>query len=363
MLSYLIVGSGYRALFYGRIARTYPDRFACLFLCRNREKVEKLQSLGMQATQDMEDVRAFSPDLAVIAVSKADIAHEARIWAEHYPVLTETPAGNTLEKLLDLWALHESGARILTCEQYFRYPVLMAGLEAVQSGRIGTPQSAYVSLMHEYHAASILRRMLLTRGEAFELRGVQVPEVLVETDSREGPVLDGHMGRRTRELLFIRYASGKQAVYDFSGVQYHSFIRTRHLTVRGTHGEWNDRMLYRVDENHHIEEQRLLLQVPERYRCLWTPALQALQDRDSLRLGMENAQDEFAMASMLLDMEAYLQGGPEPYPLWEALEDAYMALLMHRAWKDPWEMVQSEQMPWQSAEANLQYYANRQKRP
>lgn len=37
-LKYLIVGSGYRARFYARIARTYPDLFSAVYLCRSEEK-------------------------------------------------------------------------------------------------------------------------------------------------------------------------------------------------------------------------------------------------------------------------------------------------------------------------------------
>ena len=42
-LSYLIVGSGYRARFYARIARTYPELFSAMFLCRSEEKAELIQ--------------------------------------------------------------------------------------------------------------------------------------------------------------------------------------------------------------------------------------------------------------------------------------------------------------------------------
>ena len=38
MLSYIIVGSGYRAQYFGRIAKTYPDLFRAMYLCRSVEK-------------------------------------------------------------------------------------------------------------------------------------------------------------------------------------------------------------------------------------------------------------------------------------------------------------------------------------
>ena len=38
MLSYAIVGSGYRSEYYARIARTYPELFRAMYLCRSTEK-------------------------------------------------------------------------------------------------------------------------------------------------------------------------------------------------------------------------------------------------------------------------------------------------------------------------------------
>lgn len=40
VLSYIIVGSGYRAEFYARIAAAYPQLFRAIFLCRSEEKAE-----------------------------------------------------------------------------------------------------------------------------------------------------------------------------------------------------------------------------------------------------------------------------------------------------------------------------------
>ena len=38
MLSYAIVGSGYRSEYYARIARTNPELFRAMYLCRSTEK-------------------------------------------------------------------------------------------------------------------------------------------------------------------------------------------------------------------------------------------------------------------------------------------------------------------------------------
>ena len=104
-LRYLIVGSGYRAEFYGRIAKTYPERFQAMYLCRSEEKAALMRrKTGADATTSGKTAERFCPDFVVIAVNKANIADVCGEWAERgYPVLSETPVGTSLAQLAYLW--------------------------------------------------------------------------------------------------------------------------------------------------------------------------------------------------------------------------------------------------------------------
>ena len=161
MLTYIIVGSGYRAEYFGRIAQTYPDLFQALYLCRSEEKAELMKRrTGVDAVTDTGACLAFRPDCIVIAVDRAHVADVAEEWiARGFPVVTETPVGDTPEKLLRLWEAGQRGAKIVCCEQYHRQPVIAAGLEAIRQNRIGPPSSMYLSLVHDYHGPGIKRRM------------------------------------------------------------------------------------------------------------------------------------------------------------------------------------------------------------
>ncbi len=319
-----------------------------MFLCRTEEKAALIQKeTGIPAVCTPEEGERFRPDLVVVAVNKASIADVCLEWANRgYPVLMETPAAMTREKLLELWELYRSGARIAVAEQYHRYPLLMAGLEAVTQGKIGTPGSAYLSLAHEYHGISLLRRMLLACGESYSLRGERSVHAVTETDSRTGPVQGNPMREEIRDTVWVRFDSGKTALYDFSGVQYHSFIRTRHIVVRGDRGEWCDTMLYSVDEKGTPEVKILTPAIPERYKELDTAGLRDLRRVWSPGLSIDNLQDEFAIASLLYDLKLYVEGGPQPYPLQEALEDAYFRIIMEEALSKPWQEIRAERMPW-----------------
>ena len=346
-LSYLIVGSGYRAKFYARIAAAYPSLFSAMFLCRSEEKAALMtRETGIPAVWSIEEGEAFKPDFVVIAVNKTSITDVCAEWVERgLPVLMETPAGMTREDLLRLWELRQNGAKIAVAEQYHRYPELIAGLEAVAAGKIGTPGSAYLSLAHDYHGMSLIRRMLLTQRESYTIRGERTMHRVTETDSRTGPIPGNPVREKARDTVWITFASGKTALYDFSGVQYHSFIRSRHVIVRGDRGEWCDTVLYCLDEGGQPIREMLSPVVPSRYRELDTAMLRDARRVPGVALSMDNLQDEFAIASMLYDMKEFIENGTEVYPLQEALEDAWFRILMEEALADPWKEIHAEPMP------------------
>lgn len=349
MLSYVIVGSGYRAEYFGRIAGRYPDLFRAMFLCRSEEKAALMERhTGIRAAVKPGDALAFHPDFAVVTVDREHNAQAAEEWAlRGVPVLAETPAGATLEQLHRLWELQERrGARIAVCEQYHRYPILAAGLRQVEKGVIGEPQSAYLSLCHDYHAASLLRKMLGTAGEGYTLRGEKRAYPLVDTDSRGSAVYDGQSRLQEGKTVHITFDSGKTAVYEFASVQYRTFLRSRHLVLRGSRGEWSDNLIACLDGENQPDRIFLMPDLPARYRVLDTQAFKDKRKAWQPEMFLDTCQDEMAIASMLLDMGDYLSGGPSPYALGEALEDAYFWLLMEEAVRHPWQETASQPMPW-----------------
>ncbi len=175
-LTYLIVGSGWRAEFYGRIAAAYPGIFRAVYYCRSEEKAALMRArTGAYAFTSKEACLTMNPDFVVTAVDKAHSADVAIEWARRgFPVACETPAAPTFEGLQTLRSCKLSDgspARITCMEQYHRYPILMAGLAAIDSGAIGEPYSAYLSAAHDYHGFSLIKKMLKTEGEGYVLRG------------------------------------------------------------------------------------------------------------------------------------------------------------------------------------------------
>ena len=354
-LSFVVVGSGFRAMFYGRIARTYPELFEMKYmLCRSQEKADRIRTqTGFSVTTSKEACEACRPDFVVVAVNKANIADVAEEWAlRGHAVLTETPAGASLEQLERIWELRERcGCRIQVAEQYFHYPSLSVGMKYIERGDIGEPFSLYISVAHDYHGASIMRKYLSVGQEAFAVAAKRFRFPLTETDSREGAVTDGRTTLRERDIALFEFASGKIGLYDFSGEQYHSFIRSRHIIVRGRDGELSDQVLYRLDDRHYPRTKILLPELEPRYRVLETKRIRDYVRMWKPELSLDEIEDEYAIACMLYDMGDYIASGKEIYPLRDALQDAYMWLVLQEAVQKPGKQMYARKMPWNAGQA------------
>ncbi len=352
-LRYVIVGSGWRAMFYARIAKALPERFqVCALVCRTQEKAERIRSeYGIPVSLSEEEGRDMKPDFAVIAVDKPSIAETARRWAGWgVPVLCETPAGLALEDLERLWELAEFEKRsIQVAEQYLFYPSVASRLEAVRSGIFGEPAFMDLSLAHGYHGASIIRAFLNVWDEKVSISGRAFPARVAQTGTREGAVYEGEIRDYMRERLTFEFESKKTAFYDFCGVQYHSAIRTRRLNVQGPLGELDGFRARYLDGN--MVPACEAIEVKKGWRG--TVESVALGARILYRNpfpGSGLTEDETAVATVLDGMEAYLRDGIELYPLRHAIQDAYLGILMENALKQPGKAVVSSPQPWQRQE-------------
>ena len=83
-----------------------------------------------------------------------------------------------------------------------------------------------------------------------------------------------------------------------------------------------------------------------RYACLDTEDLRRQSREWNPFIVMDNGQDEYAIGSMMFDMRDYILNGIEVYPMAEALEDAYVSMLMQQAANQPGERLVPEKMPW-----------------
>lgn len=329
MVRFAVVGSGWRSLFYVRVAKALPERFSlCSLLCRTQAKADALHAQYDIPTTTSEDaVEALRPDFIVSAVSKADMYTVCTHWLEKgYAVLSETPVSLDFACLCDAWRRHCAGQRLAVAEQYHLYPTYAQCIRTVEAGKIGAPVTASLSVAHDYHAASLLRRLLQTGCEDVAVTGKTFTTSIVRTKTRYETLTDGALSPCQQTHLILEYASGKTAFYDFMSEQYRSTIRSRSLNVRGTRGEIVNDTVYFLGEDN--LGRREALPVTNPYETL----------------GLN--EDEAAVAAALDGMARYVRTGEEFYPLWEALEDAYTATLMTAAGAAPYHTYRSGPRPW-----------------
>ncbi len=364
-IRYVVVGSGWRSLFYWRLSQAYPDIFQMTaMLCRTEEKAAKMsEEYGVPAVTSAIACEKRGPEFVVVAVNKNSICDVSIEWMKKgYPVLCETPAALEMQDMERLWQMRQSeGAKLQTAEQYQFYPSFAAAIELVKKGYLGEPYAVDLSAAHDYHGVSLIRQFLQNGLENMTVSGSTYAFPVEDTDSRYGPVTTGKISEKGRTKIAFAFESGKAGFYDFCGVQYHSFIRSRHLRVQGPFGELDDETLRYVDKDHVPHKIFITKETTDDKESQGGNGKAAadggisrirlgdevLYENPFYKLGKTNLlpQDETAVGTMLLGMRQYIQDGTEVYPLAEALQDAYVKNLMREAVKTGKE-VQSETQIW-----------------
>ena len=357
MIRFGIVGSGYRAMFYVRVAKALPEIFdLCMVLCRSEEKAKEIsKTYGVVTGTKEQELIGMKPDFIVSAVDKAGMHDNVIKWAGFgIPVLSETPVSLDKDKLRELWKMCDiSGMlndrqklRIQVAEQYRMYPVYESIIKIIDSGIIGEPVSATISSMHDYHAVSMIRELLKTDMEDVGITGRSFMMPVTETKTRYETLRTGNVVEKEEKHLIMSYKNGKTAFYDFMSEQYRSPIRNKFLNVRGTRGEiLGDTVYYLGSDNVERKDKISVIKdhktdeverIPFKGEIIYTPAFGIC--------GL--SEDETAVARVLYGMKKYVDTGEEFYPLKYALEDAYVAALMQEACDNPWTTVNSGDREW-----------------
>jgi predicted dehydrogenase len=147
-IEFAIVGAGWRAEFFLRIARALPDRFKIVGMSvRDAGKGASVEAAWNVPTyRDIDGLSAKRKPAFVLVSVPQPVAPGiiTDLAARNIPVLTETPPAPSREGLLDLWKLVEGGAKIQVAEQYICQPLHAARLALVNSGKLGKAGFAHV---------------------------------------------------------------------------------------------------------------------------------------------------------------------------------------------------------------------------
>lgn len=352
-LSFGIIGSGWRAEFFLRIARDLPEQFPLAgVVARNPDKRTELGRRWAAPTfSSLDELLAERrPDFMVTSVSaSANLEWMVFLSERGIPILSETPIGRDLKELHRVVDLERIGARIQVAEQYIFQPLHAARLALIESGLLGTIHEADVSIAHGYHGVSLLRHFLQTGLRLPKITARRFTSRIVAGPHRNRLPTERKIVESVRTIAQLDYGD-RQGIFDFTGDQYHSWIRSPRLMVRGEEGEINQtavRLLRRFDTPFQFDlvrrdtghagnlEGYSHRSISGGGEVLYENPYPAMRWND----------DEIAVATSLSRMATYLTTGEPAYSVAEACHDCYLDQLIAESATSGRE-VTGEPQPW-----------------
>ena len=350
---FAVVGGGFRAQYFLRLARALPERLqASGVVVRDPARADALRERwNIPVHPGLADLLAAGrPDFVVVCVSRGQALPVLReVVAARLPLLVETPPAEDLAGLHEVWALVRAGARLQVAEQYRLQPMNAARLALARSGLLGEVRHAQVSLAHDYHGTSLLRAFLDTgfRMPCVTARRFTAP--LVAGPDRQGPPREHRVTQSAQVIAQLDFGD-RLGLHDFANEQYRSWIRGPRVLVRGDRGELDGvEARWITDFATPVQLQLRRMDAgqdtnPEPYSHRGVLAGERWLFRNPVP-GVTLSDDEIAGATMLLAMAEYAGGGTGPYDATEGLQDAYLALLIAEAAAQG-EAVQGIAQPW-----------------
>lgn len=331
MTTFAIVGTGWRAEYFWRLAAAL-DGLDCVGVVSRRPR-----ELPVPVYASLAECLRERPDFVVTAVPWAVTPGLIVELVERgVRVLAETPPAPDLDGLRRLWAAVGTSGLVQVAEQYTRMPAHAARLAVVRAGLLGEPTRADVSSTHQYHAVSLIRTYLGAGRGPVEVRATRTTAPLADPLSRAGWADPVEVRQATTTVGTLTFAGGGFGVYDFTDNQWHNQLLTRRLLVRGTTGE-----LYGDDVVRLLDDRTIARTPIVRRQTGYDLDLDGF-DTDHITLGERVLyrnpfqgrrwnDEEIAIATLLSDTAAWVDGGPEPYSLADGIHDHRIALAIEEA--------------------------------
>lgn len=336
-----VVGAGWRLAPYLTVIDALPGEFEVVAaLTRSEESAARVGAeRGIPASTSMATFLGQGPvDFVLLSVPRtATLPLAGALLDAGLPVLAETPIAADTGEVVPFVARYGLEAPLQSAEQYRLQPMHAARIEVARSGRLGQVHHVTASFAHDYHAMSVIREVLRIGSEPVTVRASETADRAVHPLGRDGWAGDLTVGGDTRTVAQLHWPDRDlTATYDFAGEQYFSPIRTRRITIRGTHGELVDDRVHVIDAPGDPVTLALTREQTGIDGDLQGATLRAV------RLGAETvwrsdvaparlADDEIAVAGVLRGMAAFVSGGAPLYGIVDAAEDLHLTELIGRA--------------------------------
>lgn len=356
-IPFAVVGSGWRAEYFLRIARALPERFALAGIVTGRPDEGRKALAEQWNTPVFASVdallKASRPAFVVISVRWEEIFDRiAELAAADMPVLVETPPAGDHQGLLKVHALVRSGAQIEVAEQYFLHPILTAMRNAVDEGLIGTPSYAHVSIIQTYHGISLMRKFLKAGFANATVSASRITLPVVRGPGRYDQPERYEIVDSPQTIGTFDFGD-RIGIYDYADSQHRSRIRQPRVTIRGERGEITPQGI------DYLLDARTPVSVPfirkdtghfmnfEGYGHVGIMLGERWIYKNPFS-GPPLTDDEIAVATCLHNMQRFVEDGHSSYSFTEAAQDCYLADLMAQS-AETATRIESTSQPWSKA--------------
>jgi hypothetical protein len=339
-IRYGILGGGFRAGFYLRIALEVPEVFeVCGLVTHYPEKTAKYRGLlGVKLYDSAAAlVQAEAPDFLVVSTRRPeDPENDPMIDLVKLgiPLLMETPAAQTMDGLDRIYEICQ-GKKVQVAEQLHAQPEIAAVIAVANSGILGNVTQVDAAFHHTYHCFNVVRKILGLTFENAEICAKRFCFPVVQGYTRSGIAETEQLVTENRDFALFDF-NGKLAIYNYENNQIRAFVRSAHICVRGERGEISDRTV-RWLANH----KDFRVYTWERLYGGAQSNMEPLHFRGLMGEGRwlyrnpypytRLSDDEIAVAEIMEKMAAYVEEGTSFCNVAEACQDQYLSLMMEKS--------------------------------
>ena len=318
MINFVIIGGGWRAEFYLRIAKAIPEKFHVSAICvRNPGRRQYItEKFNVKALNSIEECLQEPFDFIVNCINKEDISDLSVELADMgYYVLSETPVIKKPEQ-------GHCYEKIQVAEQFHLKGTYQALKKIIGAGVIGDVNHIQLSVAHDYHAMSLLWFLLDDCEKPNLISSHILDDKMLRTHGRIGEFAE-KIEEITHQQIKMYQFKNATAIYDYNIEQYFSPIRKDRILIRGTKGEIeNTQVRYLNSDNKAV--------------CCDIKTVMAglldgfyydkitFEDKILFEFPFKEArlsEEEIAIAQCLIDMNNYIKTGKELYSYKRAYED------------------------------------------
>jgi predicted dehydrogenase len=226
-------------------------------------------------------------------------------------------------------------ARVQVAEQYPFQPLHAARLALARSGKLGEISQAQISVAHGYHGIALIRKFLNLGYTNAAIQAFEFKSSLIAGPDRQGPPSEERK-IESAQVVAVLHFGHKLAVFDFTGDQYRSWIRSHRVLIRGDRGEINN-----LDASYLLDFRTYLRVRFERQDAGENGNLEGYYHKGYTAGGdwwYRNpfvpgrlSDDEIAVSTCLSLMAHYLETGESFYSVADASQDHYLSILIAEA--------------------------------